>query len=184
MGIEHSCESRQADREGGAGQDGSSGDGAGPDLSHLAFTVYVRPGASTVTKERQTQVRSRFERLVDAGVIDRLSVENWSKEVFVPEEGTATDQAAVDLFDEFSRALGEAPGTGRLEPFFEERPQVSSFFPVSTTERVIVFPVLGVTVRRAGELVGLYPCWLDGTHHSVGTCLDLLEDGESATNLE
>jgi len=183
MAMESSSEDRQAS---GAGDDqrDSEADSGSSGLSDLSFTLYVRPGASTVTKERQTQIRDRFERLEETAVIDEVTVEHWSKEVDVPEEGTATDEGAVELFDEFSLAIEEAPGSGRLEPFFDERPKVSSFFSASTTERVIVFPVLGVTVRREGELVGLYPCWLDGTHYSVNTCLKRLENRESVTNLQ
>lgn len=180
MAMERSSENRQA---AGAGDDQQEPE-TDPDLSNLSFTLYIRPGASTVTKERQAQIRDRFESLEAAAVIDEVTVENWSKEVDVPKDGTATDEDAVELFDEFSQAIEEAPGTGRLEPFFEERPQVSSFFSTSATERVIVFPVLGVTVRREGDLVGLFPCWLDGTHYSVSNCLDLLADGDSVTNLQ
>lgn len=155
-----------------------------PTYPELDVQVYIRPGASTVTKERQTQVRNRFESLVDIGVLAEITVEHWSKEVDVPDEGTATDEEAVELFDEFNEAIEDADVPGRLEPFFEERPQVSSFFSSSTTQRTIVFPVLGVTVRRDGELAGLYPCWLDGFHYSVGDCLDTLEAGDPPTNLE
>lgn len=154
---------------------------SGPEWPDLSFTLYIRPGASTVTKDRQSQIQDRFEQLDDIAVIDDLSVEQWNKEVDVPSEGSATDQAAVDLYDEFTEAV--EPIDARLTPFFEERPQVSGFLSRSTTDRVIVFPVLGVTVRRDGDLVGLYPCWRDGTHYSVGDCLELLEDGESVENL-
>lgn len=154
---------------------------AEPEWPDLSFTLYIRPGASTVTKDRQSQIQDRFEQLEDIAVIDDLTVEQWSKEVDVPSEGSATDQAAVDLFDEFTEAV--EPIDARLTPFFEERPQVSGFLSRSTTDRIIVFPVLGVTVRRDGDLVGLYPCWRDGTHYSVGDCLELLEDGESVENL-
>ena len=154
---------------------------AEPEWPDLSFTLYIRPGASTVTKDRQSQIQDRFEQLEDIAVIDDLTVEQWSKEVDVPSEGSATDQAAVDLFDEFKEAV--EPIDARLTPFFEERPQVSSFLSRSTTDRIIVFPVLGVTVRRDDDLVGLYPCWRDGFHYSVGDCLDMLEDGDSVANL-
>jgi hypothetical protein len=153
-----------------------------PEWPDLALTLYVRPGASTVTKDRQSQIRARFERLADIGIIGDLAVEEWHKQVDVPTEGQATNAAAVERFDEFKEAAALAGA--RLNPFFEERPQVSSFFSRSTTDRVIVFPVLGVTVRRDGELVGLFPCWRDGVHYSVGDCLDMLEDGKPVTNLE
>jgi hypothetical protein len=42
-------------------------------------------------------------------------------------------------------------------------------------ERDIVFPVICLTTRRSGRLTGVYPCWLDGDHHSVEDGLARLE---------
>ena len=153
-----------------------------PVYADLEFTLYLRPGASTVTKERQKRIRERFERLEEHAVLETLSVEQWSKEVTVTDDGKSADETAVQLYDECKTAV-EAVG-GRLQPFFEESQPVSGFLSRASNDRVLVFPVLGVTVRRDGELVGLFPCWIDGTHYSVGDCLDRLEAGEVVTNLE
>ena len=145
----------------------------------LEFTLYMRPGASTVTKERQNRIRERFEGCESE--LGALTVEQWTKEVTVTDEGESTDQAAVDLYDECKSAVDDVGG--RLQPFFEENTPVSGFLSGASSDRVLVFPVLGVTVRKDGELVGLFPCWLDGVHYSVGDCLDMLEAGEDVTNL-
>lgn len=147
---------------------------------NLEFTLYMRPGASTVTKERQNRIRERFE--LCESELGSLSVEQWTKEVTVTDEGDSTDQTAVDLFDECQAAVDDAGG--RLQPFFEENTPVSGFLSGASSDRVLVFPVLGVTVRRDGDLVGLFPCWIDGVHYSVGDCLDMIEAGEDVTNLE
>jgi hypothetical protein len=43
--------------------------------------------------------------------------------------------------------------------------------------------VVSITVRRDGDLVGLYPCWVDGDQQRVEDCLDTLEAGGDIANL-
>jgi len=150
-------------------------------LSGLSFTLYMRPAASTVTRERQTRTRERFESLLDIEETESATIERWDKQVTVDGEGTTTDEEIIELFDEFKQETDRVGA--RLEPFFEERTVVNNFFSQSSKERLLVFPVFCITVRREEDLVGLYPCWRDAVHYSVNDCLNTLEAGGSVTNL-
>lgn len=141
--------------------------GAWPD--DLAVTLYLRSGAPTVARRRQAAVRERVAELADAGL--DVTVREWGKRATVP--GTETDREAVDCYDEFVAAVGDA----RLEPFFEARRGAGG------TTRVVVLPVLCLAVRRAGEVTGLYPCWRDGEHHGVMDGMAALEHRDDPENL-
>jgi len=157
-----------------------SGDTARADqYADVEFTLYLRPASSSALERCQRRIQRRFADLDEVWEGESPPVERWYKRV---SEATAkpAEQQIVDLFDEFQQAIDEAGG--RLTPFFEQRQQ-ESLLGFSTTERTIVFPVACLTVRRDDSLVGLYPCWLDGEHYSVGDCLDGLEDGEGVRNL-
>ena len=143
------------------------------------FTLYLRPASSSALERCQRRIQRRFADLDDVWDGDSPPVERWYKRVSEPTENPGERQV-VELFDEFQQVIGEAGG--RLTPFFDEREQ-DSLLGFSTPERTIVFPVACLTVREDDRLVGLYPCWLDGEHYSVGDCLDRLEDGEPVRNL-
>ena len=90
--------------------------------------------------------------------------------------------AALSLYEELSAAADAADA--RLEPFFERREVVNGLLSAGpASEQVVVFPVVSLTVRRDGDLTGLYPCWQDGTHYSVEDALDALADGSAVENL-
>jgi len=145
----------------------------------VEFTLYLRPASSSALERCQQRIQRRFADLDGVWDGDATPIERWYKRV---SEASAnpSEQQVIDLFDEFQQAVDEAGG--RLTPFFEQRQQ-ESLLGFSTTERTIVFPVACLTVRQDDSLVGLYPCWLDGEHYSVGDCLDRLEDGEPVRNL-
>lgn len=147
----------------------------------LSFTLYMRPASSTAVQRRQERIRGRFKELHGNGMLETLTVKRWNKEVNIDADGTATDETAASLFTEFHERADAVDA--RLEPFFQEHEAVNNFFSTSPSDRSLVFPVLCVTVRRDEELVGLYPCWRHSVHHSVGDCLDMLEDGETVTNM-
>lgn len=171
-----------ADPGGGANQNPAS------TVSHeqsaydeLSFTLHMRPASSTAVERRQNRIHEQFSQLVDAETIEDIEMNRWQQKIQVPVE-SPSQRRAVELFDEFRKKTLQVGG--RLEPFFEERSSVSTFFTKESTERILIFPVLCVTVRDDDELVGLYPCWRDATHHSVGDCLDRLKRGEPVCNLD
>ena len=153
--------------------------GAVDAYADLECTLHLRPGDSAAVERCQRRIRDRFEDLEGRFGTDSLSTERWYKRVSAP-TSNQKEQRAVELFDEL-QATVDAVG-GRLTPFFDQR-ENDSLLGLASTERVVVFPVACATIRRDGDLVGLYPCWLDGDHHSVGDCLDRLEAGEPVTNL-
>jgi hypothetical protein len=146
----------------------------------LSFTLFLRPGSATAVEQRQQRIRSRFESLHTATVIDAFEVERWRKEIRVPASSSPDDQQAVELFDEFHERAEAIDA--RLRPFFDERPAVDNFFSPASADRILVFPVLCVSVREGKRLQGLYPCWRNSIHHSVGDCLDRLEAGDPIRN--
>lgn len=146
----------------------------------LSFTLFLRPGSATAVEQRQQRIRSRFESLHAATVIDAFEVQRWRKEIRVPATDSSEDQQAVALFDEFHERADAVDA--RLRPFFDERPALGTFFSPASADRILVFPVLCVSVREGERLQGLYPCWRDSIHHSVGDCLDRLEAGDPIRN--
>lgn len=159
----------------------ASTDGTGAD-ERLAVTVHLRSSPSTAVARRQRSVVDRLDDLEDAAQVPAPTVERWGSRVPVPATDGNAEAAAVTLYEELSAAAEEAGA--RLEPFFEQREVVNGLLSAGpASERVVVFPVVSLTVRRDGDLTGLYPCWQDGTHHSVEDALDALADGDTAENL-
>lgn len=139
-----------------------------------SVTLYLRAGAPTAARDVQANARSRIEALVKAGVLLDYTVSEWPAKAIVPNDGP-TDPA-VDTYDEFAAAVATRPGV-ELDPFFEDRADVRQ------AERMVILPVVCLTVRRGDDLTGLYPCWNDGLHHPVEDGLAALEAGEDAENL-
>ena len=153
-------------------------DGTDADTSELSVTVHLRSSPSTPVARRQQSVVDRLDELVAAERVSEPAVERWGARVPV----STAEESAVGLYDDLSAAAEDAGA--RLDPFFERREVANGLLSAGPpTEEVIVFPAVSLTVRRGGDLVGLYPCWQDGTHHSVEDALDALAAGDSATNL-
>jgi hypothetical protein len=144
-------------------------------------TLHLRSSAPAAATRRQRTVLDRLEALADDGVVPELHVERWGSKVTVAADSDDED-SAVALYDEFEAAAERADA--RLEPFFETREAVGGLLSAGPpTDRIIVFPVVCLTVRRDGDLTGLFPCWQDGEHHSVEDGLDALTAGNDAENL-
>jgi hypothetical protein len=148
----------------------------------LAITLHLRSSPSTAAARRQRSVLDRLEELATPPGALELSVERLGSRVTVPERDDVDLDGAVALYEELAAATDEAGA--RLEPFFEEREVVNGLLSAGpTNERLIVFPVVSLTVRRDGDLTGLYPCWKDGEHRSVEDALGALTDGDAVENL-
>lgn len=161
----------------------------------MTVTVRLRSGPSMVAERRQQRFTERLETVADGANVAELRTGRWSDRVRVPAVERTTAVEAVSLYEELRAAVDEAGG--RLHPFFQEREAMET--PIagadpadgarpaeSSTEdgeRDIVFPVICLTIRRNGRLTGIYPCWLDGDHHSVEDGLARLENGDAAENL-
>ena len=136
-------------------------------------TLHLRSSAPAAATRRQRNILQRLRSLASDGVVPDLRVERWSSRVTVSADGDDGDRDPVALYEEFETAAERADA--RLEPFFETREAVGGLLSAGPpTDRVIVFPVVALTVRRDGEVTGLFPCWNDGTHHSVEDALDAL----------
>ncbi|SEN64110.1 hypothetical protein SAMN05216388_100484 [Halorientalis persicus] len=143
-------------------------------------TLRLRSDPSSVARRRQQRLAERLETIAEGADETTLRTGHWSDRVRVPApEGTAAVEA-VSLYEELRAAVDEAGG--RLHPFFQEQETLDSVTPADLTdgatdegERDIVFPVVCLTIRRRGRLTGVYPCWLDGEHHSVEDGLARLE---------
>jgi len=147
----------------------------------FTVTAHLRASPTGAAARRQQAVLEQLRALEAEGTIPDLTVERWGSRVNVP-VSERDDSGAVALYEEFERAA-EAYGL-QLEPFFESRKAVGGLLSSGPpTERVIVFPVVSITIRRDGDLAGLYPCWSDGDHHSVEDCLDALMSGGDGGNL-
>lgn len=149
----------------------------------LTVTVHLRAAPSSAAGRRQQSVLSKLRELEAEGTIPGLTVERWSPQVTVPmPEEAGRDAGAVELFEEFE-TVAEESGI-RLEPFFETRETVGGLLSSGpTNQQTLVFPVVCLTIRREGELTGLYPCWNDDEHQSVEDGLAALESGEGIENL-
>lgn len=148
----------------------------------VTVTVHLRAAPSSAAARRQESVLSTLREL-EAETIPELTVERWSPQVTVPvPEEAGRDAGAVELFDEFEAAAEESDV--RLQPFFERREAVGGLLSSGpTNQQTLVFPVVCLTVRREGELTGLYPCWNDGVHESVEDGLGALESADDVENL-
>lgn len=137
-----------------------------------SVTLYLRGNAPTAVRESQADARARIEALADAGILIDYTISEWPSRVTVPSDGPA--DPAVGLYDEFAEAVATLPGV-ELEPFFEDRTDLG------WAERMVVFPVVCLAVRREDDLTGIYPCWNEGLHHTVEDGLTALEAGENLT---
>ncbi|WP_424017190.1 HTH domain-containing protein [Halorientalis pallida] len=149
----------------------------------MTVTLRRRSDPSSVARRRQQRLTERLETVAEGANGDDLAelrTGHWSDRVRVPAaEGSAAVEA-VTLYEELRAAVDEAGG--RLHPFFQEHETLDSVEAADLTdgsrdggERDIVFPVVCLTIRRRGRLTGVYPCWLDGDHHSVEDGLARLE---------
>lgn len=143
-----------------------------------AVSMYARAAPTGVGKRRQEAVRERLTALAGDGRISAVDVEQWPGRVTV---GQTEAPRVVDTYEEFA-AAADAAGA-RLEPFFGDRPGVSGLLQDGTGNRILTLPVIALTVRQDGEIVGLYPCYRDGIHHRVEECVEALEGGTLPTNL-
>lgn len=161
--------------DGPEAEDGAEGD------PEFTVTVHLRSSPVSAAARRQKTVLDRVRELEAEGAVPELRVERWGARVSVPAEDAHPDDAAA-LFTEFEAAAEDA-GL-RLTPFFETRESVGGLLSSGpATERIIIFPVVSLTIRDDDGLAGLYPCWNDGIHQSVEDCLGALADGEDGRNL-
>ncbi|RXK50500.1 HTH domain-containing protein [Halorientalis pallida] len=146
----------------------------------MTVTLRFRSDPSSVAERRQQRLAERLEAVADRADETTLRTGHWEDRVRVPAaEGSAAVEA-VTLYEELRAAVDEAGG--RLHPFFQEHETLDSVEAADLTdsttgdgERDITFPVVCLTIRRSGRLTGVYPCWLDGDHHSVEDGLARLE---------
>lgn len=141
-------------------------------------SMYARAAPTAVGKRRQEAVRNRLAALAGDGRISAVDVEQWPRRVIV---GQTESPRIAGLYEEFVVAA-DAAGA-RLEPFFGDRPGVSGLLQNATDDRVLTLPVIAITVRQNGEIVGLYPCYRDGIHHRVEECVEALEAGTLPADL-
>lgn len=152
--------------------------GAGATLS---ATLYLRSGAAGTVERRQAALRDRFEGIRQSNALDAGTVERWANSIVTPVADNEPDAAAaVAVFRELEAAI-EAAG-GRLQPFFERQTRHGGLLVGEPDGQRLTFPVACLVVRREGEVTGLYPCRLEGTHHSLEDGLAALEAG-NAENL-
>jgi hypothetical protein len=145
------------------------------DARGLTATLYLRSAPSGPAVRRQRTVRDRFESLDEHGLADRR-IERWARTVTTPvTEGDEAVDEALARYEAFAAAVAEADG--RLEPFFQQRDRSSGMLVGGRSDQVVTFPVCCLALTRDGDVTGLYPCWLDGTHHSVEGGLDAIEAG-------
>jgi hypothetical protein len=165
------------ERAGSSGGDGKTSEAAETQVD-CAVSMYARAAPTGVGKRRQEAVRDRLTALADEGRVSTVDVERWPGRVTVDE--TEAPRVA-DTYEEFA-AAADAVGA-RLEPFFGDRSGVSGLLQDGTGDRVLTLPVIALTVRQNGEIVGLYPCYRDGIHHRVEECVEALEGGQLPANL-
>lgn len=155
--------------------DDSSG---GSDAETLVATLYLRSAPTGPAVRRQRTIRERFDSLDgDDGGPDRRT-ERWPRTVTTPvDEGEAAVGAALARYERLAAAVDAAGG--RLQPFFQRRARSSGLLVGGQDEQVITFPVCCLVLERGEAVTGLYPCWLDGVHHSVEDGLDALAAGDA-----
>jgi hypothetical protein len=148
-----------------------------PSRDGLAVTLYLRSGSSGSVERRQAALRDRFEAVRAADCLASASVERWSPTVVTPvSEADAGMADALDTYRELSTAVADAGG--RLAPFFEVEERRGGLLIGRPEGERITFPVACLVVRREDAVTGVYPCWLDGTHHSLEEGLAALELGD------
>lgn len=155
----------------------TSSDSNSPHDDAESATLYLRSGAGGTVERRQADLRERFEAVRD-GVDDmELRLERWSGTVVTPPDDDRT-AAAVSTYRGLADAVEAA--NGRLEPFFQVRDRRGGMLVGRPDGRRITFPVACLVVRSKRAPIGCYPCWIDGTHHSVEDGLAALASGDPA----
>ncbi|WP_136717497.1 HTH domain-containing protein [Halorientalis salina] len=167
-----------------ASEDETTGEAeTGETAATITVTAHLRASPTGAAARRQQAVLERLRAFEAEGTVPDLRIERVGSRVNVPAaEDDVADADAVALYEELE-AVADSAGL-QLEPFFESRKAVGGLLSAGPpTQRIIVFPVVSLTIRRDGDLVGLYPCWSDGVHESVESCLDALASGDDAANL-
>ena len=141
-------------------------------------SLYLRASPTAVGKRRQERIEERLSGLVDEGALGSLSVERWPDKLRV---GPDEDPTLAARYEELVAAADEAGA--RLAPFFEDRGGIEGFIQNYADTRVLTFPVIAVVVEHENEVVGLYPCRREGTHHRVEEAVETLTGGASPDNL-
>jgi hypothetical protein len=133
------------------------------------ITVYVREDPPAYVRRRQRNVREVFDALTAAGVLDSVSVVEWPERATLP-----NDDTVAEAYEGFVEAVGR----DSLEPFFERKAATGS------DEHVVALPPVCIALRGDDAVRALYPCWQDGTHHSIEDCITALSRGEPIANLD
>ncbi|MEF8808777.1 HTH domain-containing protein [Natronomonas sp.] len=136
------------------------------------ITVYVREDPPSYVSDRQRAVHEVFETLEAAGVLDPVPVVEWPEQV----TSSAGEDAEPPL--ETYREFVDAVGRRALEPFFERRAATGS------TDSIVELPAVCIALRADGAVRGLYPCWQEGTHHSIEDCIAALSRGDDIANVD
>lgn len=123
-----------------------------------SVTLYLRGSAPTAVRDGQADVRARIEALAEAGILLDHNVSEWPAKAIVLNDRPA--DPAIDIYDEFAAAVATRLRV-ELEPFFE------NWSDLGWAQRMVVFPVACLAIRRENDLTGLYPCWTEGRHHTV-----------------
>lgn len=120
-------------------------------------------------------VLSRLRAFEAEGVVGEVSVRVWGKNLTVSREGA--DEGSTVIRERVSEFQTWAKRNGHsLEPAFRWRDQ-SSMVSEERNE-VIRLPLQCLAVYAGDNLLGVFPCSMDGETNTVGDCLARLETGD------
>ncbi|MBX0325538.1 hypothetical protein EGH21_21160 [Halomicroarcula sp. F13] len=141
------------------------------DYDTLSVTVWLRRAAST-TSDR-SELLARLRELERDGVIQDLSVNNWSKQIECDPEYRVhgSNEEIRHRLAEFQDWADEEGH--ELEPAFRWCETTS--LATDETKEVVTLPVTCIEVRGDGELLAVFPCTSDGNTNSVADCVTGLE---------
>ena len=138
--------------------------------SEIRMELFVRSQAAIDAHSRQQEVIDRLDRLAEAGRIDEYDVIVWGREIcpVAPSDDTTCHRVTVERLKQFGAWARERGAT--LDAVFRyrtiERPYTDEEF------FIVVTPFVCLAVYEADELVGVYPCTVDGREWTVSEYVD------------
>lgn len=141
------------------------------DTERYSVEVYVR--AFEPVRDEHREAVDRLQRFADEGAIEGFTVRTWPSKVRLSDRSIATD--VVDAYERFDAWASEHGVT--ISPPFDVRE--TGFDLLGERDQALILPGMFLTVSVGEDLVGLYPCRVDGRRISIADCLDAIESGST-----
>lgn len=147
-----------------------------PDSEEDSWTLelFLR-GSPPTSQTHQQKILEKLAYLSDHGLIDDVQTRIWPDRIGIEPKTACTE--FIGIYEDFEKWARDHEIS--IHPPFTIREYSSSI--TQGRGKVLITPVMFLTIYRNSELVGMYPCETGGTTITIGTWVSGFSSDESMT---